>query len=254
MTSTFRYFVYLQFKGSNYHGWQIQPNAVTVQEILNQKLSLILNEKIETTGAGRTDTGVHAREFVAHFDCSINFDDKIDQIIYKMNCILPADIAIFNFRMVNTASHARFDAISRKYEYQISTTKNPFLREFSYYLPVALNIDNMNEACKILFDYKDFTSFSKLHTDVRTNLCTISEARWIILENTILFSITSDRFLRNMVRSIVGTLIKLGKEQITLNHFRNIIESKNRCNAGMSAPAEGLFLTKISYPETIFKK
>ncbi len=242
-----RYFIQLSYKGTNYHGWQVQPNAVTVQEVLEKGLSVILRENIALVGAGRTDTGVHASFFVAHFD-SIN--DNLDQsdFAYKLNSYFPKDIAIQKIWKVPDDAHARFDAVSRTYEYYITRKKNPFIDETSYKYLKELDIDAMNEAAEALQNYKDFTSFSKLHTDVKTNICTISYAKWEEKDDLLVFTIKADRFLRNMVRAIVGTLLEVGKKQITLEEFKSIIEEKNRCAAGASAPAEGLFLSNIDYP------
>ena len=247
-----RYFIQLSYKGTNYHGWQIQPNAISVQEVLTKAFSTILREDIEITGAGRTDTGVHAINFTAHFDTSkenIHLDDKL---IFKINGLLPADIAIHKILKTTNEAHARFDANSRTYNYYIHQKKDPFLQESSYYLSHALNINNMNKAAKLLFDFTDFTSFSKLHTDVKTNNCKITEAVWIQDNHKLIFTITADRFLRNMVRAIVGTLLDIGKNKLSINDFIKIIDSKKRSNAGVSVPAHGLFLTKIDYPENIY--
>ncbi len=247
-----RYFIFLRYKGTNYHGWQIQPNSITIQEVVDQKLSILLRQKIETTGAGRTDTGVHATQFAAHFDCKDDILTTKEDFIYKMNCLLPIDISVYNIRKVNPGAHARFDAISRTYEYRIAQEKNPFLTEYAYVFANSLDIDLMNKAASSLKHFNDFTSFSKLHTDVKTNNCNIVEAKWSRNDNLLIFTITADRFLRNMVRAIVGTLIDIGKGKLSLENFEKIIESKSRNEAGMSAPAHGLYLTKIIYPVTIF--
>lgn len=246
-----RYFIFLQYKGTAYHGWQIQPNAVTVQQVLEEKLFILLKNKIETTGAGRTDTGVHAREFAAHFDLENPLIDK-EHFLYKINSLLPYDISAYDIREVNNQANTRFDAISRTYEYHLTTVKDPFLTEYAYLFPWGLDIEKMNEASSKLFLYNDFTSFSKLHTDVKTNNCRIFYAQWVQNNNRLVFTITADRFLRNMVRAIVGTLIEVGKNKISIDEFCQIIERKNRCLAGMSVPAHGLYLTKIEYPHTIF--
>ena len=249
----YRYFIQLSYKGTNYHGWQIQPNAVSVQEVLTNAFSTILREDIEITGAGRTDTSVHASYFIAHFDSvkvNLHSDKKF---LFKINGLLPKDIAIHQVLHVKNDAHARFDATSRTYHYYIHQQKDPFLLESSYYLPQKLNINQMNEACKFLFQFTDFTSFSKLHTDVKTNNCKITEAFWSRDDYKLKFTITADRFLRNMVRAIVGTLIDIGKNKISLEDFIQIIEGKNRSDAGVSVPAHGLFLTNIVYPQNIFK-
>lgn len=247
-----RFFIFIQYKGTNYHGWQNQPNAVTVQQVLEEKLSVLLREKIETTGCGRTDTGVHASEFAAHFDTDNLLPEASAHFLYKINSLLPYDISVYNLLKVKPQAHARFDAISRTYEYHISTTKDPFAREFSYFYPWELNIPLMNDAAAKLKEYTDFTSFSKLHTDVKTNNCKIIEAFWAAEGSKLIFTITADRFLRNMVRAIVGTLIEVGKGKISIPDLSNILEKKNRSEAGISVPAHGLFLKKIKYPESIF--
>ncbi|OFX19258.1 MAG: tRNA pseudouridine(38-40) synthase TruA [Bacteroidetes bacterium GWA2_31_9b] len=248
-----RYFIQLSYKGTNYCGWQIQPNGITIQEVITKALSTILNEKIDLTGAGRTDTGVHALYYIAHFD-SENTSLHIDNtLIYKLNSFLPKDISIQQIFSVKADANARFDAISRTYLYYIHQQKDPFLEETSWYFPHKLNIDLMNQASDILLLYTDFTSFSKLHTDVKTNNCKIFKSQWTIDNYKLQFEIKADRFLRNMVRAVVGTLIDVGKEKITLDDFIEIIESKNRSNAGISVPAHGLFLASIEYPENIFE-
>jgi tRNA pseudouridine38-40 synthase len=247
-----RYFLFISYKGTSYHGWQIQPNSITVQQILEDSLSVILKEKISTIGAGRTDTGVHARFFCAHFD---SIDDNLDiaeKFINRLNSILPSDISISSVRKVNPDSNARYSAISRTYMYFITTVKDPFDKGASWYLKKKPDIEKMNNACSLLFNYSDFTSFSKLHSDTKTNICKIYDANWEERDNKFILTIKADRFLRNMVRAIVGTTVDVGLGKITLEEFVTIIESRNRCNAGISAPAEGLFLTGIEYPDSIF--
>ncbi len=244
-----RYFINLSYDGTNYHGWQSQDNAHTVQEELENALTVILKEKIYLTGAGRTDAGVHAKKYIAHFDVESVFDkEQIDDLIYRLNSILPLDIAILNIFSVKNESHARFTAISRTYRYYICRSKDPFNNNYAWRVYGDLDINAMNEAANALSDYIDFTSFSKLHTDVKTNNCKIIHAQWTEEYNLLVFTITADRFLRNMVRAIVGTLIDVGKGKISVEEFRKIIESKNRCDAGYSVPAKGLFLEKIEYP------
>ena len=250
-----RYFIKLSYNGTNYHGWQSQDNAVTIQSGLEKALSTILSNKIEVTGAGRTDTGVHAREYFAHFDFDSKFgNDEIKNIIYRLNAILNNDIAVSEIFKVNDDVHARFSAISRTYKYYISLNKNPFTKEFSWNVFGSIDIIKMNEAANVLFEYIDFTSFSKLHTDVKTNNCKIMQAEWNMENGMLVFTIKADRFLRNMVRAIVGTLIDVGKGKISVDEFRKIIENKNRSEAGYSVPAKGLFLEKIEYPEITFFK
>lgn len=244
-----RYFIQLSYKGTNYHGWQIQPNASTIQETLEKALSTILKEKIKTVGAGRTDTGVHARMFFAHFDTEKKDLDKIKKIVFQLNGILPADISVQNIFFVNDDVHARFNALSRTYEYHIHQKKDSFLDDFSYYLYGNLDIEKMNRAAELLSDYTDFTSLSKLHTDVRTNDCKIIQAIWEKEDHRLIFTIKADRFLRGMVRAIVGTMLELGFDKICLAEFCKIIEDKDRLKAGFSVPANGLSLVDIEYPE-----
>jgi len=247
-----RYFAYLSYKGTNYHGWQIQPNAISVQEVLNNTFSTLLREETEITGAGRTDTGVHASYYVAHFDSS-NEELDNEKTVYKLNSFLPKDIAVSSIVKVASTAHARFDAISRSYEYHIATQKNPFEIEFAHSLYSKLDIVKMNDAAHTLYEYSDFTSFSKLHTDSLTNICKITNAHWQLEEGKLVFFISADRFLRNMVRAIVGTLLSIGSDKETVLGFRKIIEAKNRNLAGQSVPPQGLFLTDIQYPDHIFQ-
>lgn len=242
-----RYFIQLNYKGTNYHGWQVQPNAVTVQEVLETCLSTMLRTSVPVTGAGRTDTGVHASFFVAHFESVKNDLDHPD-FVYKMNSFLPEDIAIQKIWKVTANAHARFDALSRTYHYFISREKDPFSAETSFKYLQPLDISKMNEAAKVLFNYIDFTSFSRLHTDVKTNDCTIYEAEWKEESGQLVFTIKANRFLRNMVRAIVGTLLEVGKGKLSVLEFQEIIEQKDRGAAGASAPAKGLFLSGIKYP------
>ena len=242
-----RYFIKLAYNGTNYHGWQSQPNAASVQETINKAFSVIFNSEINVMGAGRTDTGVHAKEMYAHFDFETPFDNK--NLIHKLNSYLPKDIVIYDIISVHEEAHARFDATKRTYEYYINTFKDVFLKEGSWYYHKELDIDLMNEASKLLFNHTDFQCFSKVNTDVNTFDCTIFEAHWAqeTDNQNLIFTITANRFLRNMVRAIVGTLVYVGLHKITLDDFNNIIVSKNRSNAGFSAPAHGLYLTKIDY-------
>lgn len=246
-----RYFIYLSYDGARYHGWQIQPNGISVQEVLNKALSTLLREPIEVTGAGRTDAGVNASLMVAHFDCQQTTDNG--QLTYRLNKLLPPDIVIHKIQQVKDDAHARFSATSRTYHYYIITEKSPF-EPYAYRFPQPLDFDKMNEAAKTLFDYIDFTSFSKLHTDVKTNNCHIITARWEQLSPIKWqFTITADRFLRNMVRAIVGTLLDVGRGVLTIEQFREIIEKKDRCSAGTSVPGNALFLADVTYPEDIFE-
>jgi len=246
-----RYFIEMAYNGAAYHGWQIQPNAITVQQVLEDALSKALRQKIETIGAGRTDTGVHASYFVVHFDCDLEvIDYKI--VVDKINRILRNDVVVFDIQRVADDAHSRFSATSRRYEYVLSLTKNPFLQGLAYRPHCQLDFDRMNSACQLLFEYIDFTSFSKLHTDVKTNNCKISKAHWEPRGNEWIFTIEADRFLRNMVRAIVGTLLDVGRGKISIDDFRNIIERKNRSEAGTSVPPEALFLVDIGYPSELF--
>lgn len=241
-----RYFIKFAYNGKNYFGYQIQPNAISVQETLEKALSLLLREQILIVGAGRTDSGVHAKEMFAHFDIESAIDSPT--LVKKLNSFLPKDIVVYDFINVDDEAHARFDATKRTYEYDIHTFKDAFINEGSWYQHQTLDVDKMNEACKILFDYVDFECFSKVHTDVHTFNCKIYEANWQQNGNQLKFTISADRFLRNMVRAIVGTMINIGIGKISLEDFRNIIESKDRSQAGFSVPAHGLYLVKVEYP------
>lgn len=241
-----RYFLHLAYNGTKYHGWQIQPDAISVQEELEKCLSLKLGEKIGVTGCGRTDTGVHARNFYAHFDTEKSISNCND-FVYRLNIFLPDDIVVYKCWEVDADFHARFDAKSRTYHYYITRTKNPFHTNDAFYYYGKLDIELMQEAANILFDYTDFTSFSKLHTQVKTNNCKIMEARFYEDDELLVFEIKADRFLRNMVRAVVGTLLEVGKGKLTLQQFRDVIENKNRCSAGTSMPAHALFLEDVEY-------
>ena len=243
-----RYFLQCSYKGTNYHGWQVQPNAVSVQETLEKALSTILRETVAVVGAGRTDTGVHASYYILHFDLNNAIDPNFD-LAYKLNSLLPEDIAVQRFWLVDEEAHARFSALSRSYHYFIVTSKNPFAAETSYRYLLPLDLERMNEATKVLSDYTDFTSFARLHTDVKTNNCKIYQAEWTQENDRLMFVIKADRFLRNMVRAIVGTLLEVGKGKLSIDGFREIIEQKDRGAAGASAPAKGLFLVDIEYPK-----
>ncbi len=250
-----RYFIELAYNGQNFHGWQIQPNAITVQEVLQNALKTVLRQKVDIMGCGRTDTGVHARQFFAHveFDLSASKMD-VDLLTYKLNHFLNNDISIFRIFKVNEAAHSRFEALSRTYEYRLRMDKYPFDQEYTYRSSYPkLDFDLMNQAAALLFNYSDFTSFSKTGTDVKTNNCKIMHAEWKNENDVWIFTIKADRFLRNMVRAIVGTLLELGSGKINLEDFKKIIESKNRSNAGWSVPAHGLALVKLEYPGWIYK-
>jgi tRNA pseudouridine38-40 synthase len=247
-----RYFIQFSYFGKAYHGWQSQPNAITVQEVLENALSVLLSEKIQLVGAGRTDAGVHAREMYAHFDF-VALTDKTD-LVYRLNSFLPGDIAVTNIHPTVDEAHARFDALQRTYEYWISDTKNPFLQETAYYIKHPLDISGMNKSAELLLGKQDFECFSKSKTDVNNHFCTITHAQWNREREYIVFKISADRFLRNMVRAIVGTLLDVGTGKTDLDTVKAIIKSKDRTTAGVSVPAKGLYLTAVSYPNTIFKK
>lgn len=241
-----RFFIQLAYNGTNYHGWQSQPNAKSVQETIEKALSTLLQEPISIVGAGRTDAGVHAKEMYAHFDVNQSFD--FEKLVQKMNSFLPKDIVIFDIFPVHADAHARFDAVSRSYEYKIHTFKNVFQEQGSWLHNIPLNVGKMNQAAQILLEYQDFECFSKTHTDVFTFNCDIKKAFWVKNDQELTFHITADRFLRNMVRAIVGTLIQIGLGKKEVSEMHNIIQSKNRGLAGFSVPAKGLYLTEIVYP------
>ena len=302
-----KYFIYLQYDGTNYHGWQTQPDAVTVQDVIEQKLSMLLRRQIFIVGAGRTDAGVHASQMVAHFALTenqaerepeeaeeqteaTNFEaqpevvtekeatsadiapeskasaplelsaEELKTLTFKLNQVLPEDIVIQKIIPVRDEAHARFSPISRTYRYYITTHKALYNRDYVMRMFEPLDIEMMNHACAKLFCYEDFTSFSKLHTDTKTNNCKIMEAYWTARPKDgaegwnydYVFTIKADRFLRNMVRAIVGTLIQVGRHRMTIQEFAQVIERKDRCTAGDSVPAKGLFLEEIEYPENIF--
>ena len=240
-----RYFIELSYNGKNYHGWQIQPDVISVQEKLNIALSIILQVKTEVVGAGRTDTGVHASQMFAHFD--VDSELKGDYV-FKLNSILPDDIVVYKLFLVDDEKHVRFDAVSRSYEYKIWLGRNPFLLDVTWQIHSQnLDINLMNEAASLLLEYEDFQTFSKVKTDVYTFNCNVTQAVWKKNINELTFYISANRFLRNMVRSIVGTLLDVGLGKLSQDDFRKIIESKNRGKAGLSVPAKGLFLTQIKY-------
>jgi tRNA pseudouridine38-40 synthase len=248
----FRYFIYLSYLGTNYKGWQVQPGKPTVQGVLENAMSVILQESISVTGAGRTDTGVHATQFVAHFDSRRDDLSNRQNILFRLNRFLPADIAAEKIVAVKADSHARFDALSRTYEYTVSTRKDPFLTGRVWMRHGILDIEKMNMACTYMMEYSDFTSFSKLHTDVKTNNCIIHEAAWRRENNLLIFRITANRFLRNMVRAVTGTMVDIGSGLREPGEIRTIIEARDRSAAGKSAVAAGLVLKSIEYPDSLF--
>jgi tRNA pseudouridine38-40 synthase len=241
-----RYLLEIAFKGTRYHGWQIQHNALSVQEVVNEKLSILLGENIETLGCGRTDTGVHATSYFVHFDVAKKLDEE--KHIFKLNQILPDDIAAYQLKEVHTEFNARFDATSRTYEYHITHQPNPFITDTAWYQYGSLDLAAMNEAAKLLIGKKDFECFSKVHTQVNNFICDVTEAYWKQENEKVIFTITANRFLRNMVRAIVGTLVEVGRGKLQPEDMQRILDSKDRSSAGQSVPAHGLFLTKIIYP------
>lgn len=247
-----RFFITLAYNGANYVGWQIQPNGISVQQVLQEALSTILRVEVDVVGAGRTDAGVHAREMHAHFDWE-GESFPADELLHKLNNFLPRDIALSSIRPVNADAHARFSALSRTYTYHVTTVKDPFLYPFSYRLHYTPDIAVMNKLCAVLKEYEDFTSFSKLHTDVKTNNCRVFHAGWEQTEEGFYhFTIQADRFLRNMVRAIVGTLLEAGRGRLDERGFRRIIEARNRNVAGDSVPGHALFLEEVTYPNDIW--
>ena len=246
-----RFFINFSFKGTNYHGWQSQPNANSIQDEMERSMSILLDEQIKLIASGRTDSGVHAHKMIAHFDSKLHSNPNID-FVYKLNQFLPEDISVNSIRRVKDDAHARFDALSRTYEYFINTKKTPFGNEFHYNFDQSLDIKVMKEATKLLVQYDDFECFSKSRTDVKTFICNISFADWTLIDNGYKFTITANRFLRNMVRAIVGTMIDIGSKKKFLDDLTKIIESKDRSLAGFSVPAKGLFLTEIEYPKNIY--
>lgn len=248
-----RYFIYLAYDGTNYHGWQIQPNGISVQECLMKALTTFLRRDTEVIGAGRTDAGVHASLMVAHFDYEGEPLDVVT-VAEKLNRLLPPDISVYKVCRVKSDAHARFDATARTYKYYVTMEKSPFNRQYRWRQYCPLDFEKMNEAAQTLFEYTDFTSFSRLHTDAKTNNCRIMYAEWSQEnETTWVFTIQADRFLRNMVRAVVGTLVEVGRGKLTIEGFRSVIEQQDRCKAGSSAPGHALFLVNVEYPKEVFE-
>lgn len=247
-----RYFIQLSYNGTPYHGWQRQPNAVTVQQTIEEALSTILRMPTTIMGAGRTDTGVHAQTMYAHVDIPHEGVTDLTKLTYQLNNFLPPSIAVQNIAPMKEDAHARFDATYRSYLYRIQTHKNPFTQERAFYHKIPLDLEQMQEAANILKTYTDFECFSKSNTDVNTYLCVIKEATWSQVANEYHFTITADRFLRNMVRAIVGTLVEIGQGKKPASWMHEVIKGKNRSLAGASVPAHGLYLTDIGYPKHIF--
>lgn len=246
-----RYFVFFAYNGAGYHGWQSQPNALTVQQEMEQAFEKLLQEPIALTAAGRTDAGVHASFMVAHFDTSNSLPENL---CFLLNQYLSNAISINRIQNVSDSAHARFDALSRTYQYTISSVKNPFRYPYQYYIKGSLDLAQMNASATLLLEYEDFECFSKVNTDVKTFMCQIEKAHWESLENQYIFTIKANRFLRNMVRAIVGTLIEIGQGKRTLDSLHKTLRSKDRSQAGYSVPAHALFLTDIEYPKTLFKQ
>lgn len=241
-----RYFITFSYDGTAYHGWQIQPHSVSVQEEIQKALSTLLRRPMEVVGAGRTDTGVHARKMFAHFDSE--YELECPQLVYKLNKLLPRDIAVQQVERVADDMHARFSAKSRTYHYYVHLDKNPFLRSYSWQVYGTPDFELMNRAAAVLMEYTDFTSFSKVNTDTKTNDCTITEAHWDrVADGQWRFTITANRFLRNMVRAIVGTLMEVGRGRMTIEQLRNVVDAKDRCRAGDSVPGNALFLVDVKY-------
>jgi len=245
-----RYFIEFSYNGRAYHGWQNQPNAITVQEVLEQAISTLLRQEIAVVGAGRTDAGVHAKQMFAHFDVTELLEIK--DLVFRLNAFLPEDIAVKNIRLAKPDAHARFDAIERTYEYWVVRNKNPFYLQSAHVSLLPLDMDAMNKAAAILMEYTNFECFSKSNTDVKTFDCDVKHAIWQEAGEKLVFAITANRFLRNMVRAIVGTLLEIGLGKKQPGAIRDIIASRDRGNAGASVPAKGLYLTKVMYPESIF--
>ncbi len=245
------YFLKIAYRGTAYHGWQVQENAHTVQAELNEKIGILTGQPINVVGCGRTDTGVHAREFYLHLDMEKELTLSPVDFVFKLNRFLPEDIAVYGVWEVPSGAHARFDAVSRTYRYYILTEKDPFTRELAMSYNGKLNPEVMQRASHVLLGRQDFTSFSKLHTQTATNICHITHAAWEQKNNFLIFSITADRFLRNMVRAIVGTLLEIGRGKMQPEEIETIIDAKDRRRAGYSAPAQGLFLERVRYPDEL---
>lgn len=245
-----RYFLDVAYNGTNYHGWQVQPNAHTVQGELEAALSRLLRQPVGVVGSGRTDTGVHAEQQLVHIDWEGALD--LEQLQFRLNAMMPPDIAVKKVFPVHPKAHARFSATDRSYEYRICRQKNPFQQKQCYVNTRSLDVAAMNEAAALMLDWEDFECFSRVHTEVKHFRCLIKEAKWVEEGEWLIFYITANRFLRNMVRAIVGTLLEVGQHRMSLSGFREVLESRDRSKAGRSAPAQGLFLTRVQYPENIY--
>lgn len=244
-----RYFIEFSYFGKGYHGWQRQPNAISVQQVLEEVFSTLTGNEKSLVAAGRTDTGVHAKQLFAHFE-SEKINDTVD-LVFRMNSFLPDDISVRRIFEVPSEAHARFDATERTYEYWLVQKKNPFYSDTAYYVNRPLDIQKMNEAAKVMMEYTDFECFSKSHTDVKTYICNIKKAQWQEINDRLVFRINADRFLRNMVRAVVGTLLEVGLGKRTVNDVKDILESKDRSKAGPSVPAKGLYLVEVKYPQEV---
>lgn len=250
--TVFRYFVQISYLGTAYHGWQIQPNALTVQEAMDERLSLLLHTDIRSVGCGRTDAGVHAHDFFLHFDLDHSLTrTECEDLVYKLNRFLPADISVKTLFPVKEEVHARFSALSRTYTYTISTRKNPFGMQTSWHYSYALDLDSLRAAAAQLLEYTDFAAFSKKDTDIVGTHCTLMVSDWTETEHGLIYTVKANRFLRNMVRALVGTQLKIGKGLLSLDGLRAVVESRDRCKAGESVPAQGLSLVQVIYPEHI---
>ena len=246
-----RYFVQFSYFGTAYHGWQKQPNAITVQSVLEDAFSKLMRTEVVLMGAGRTDAGVHARQMFAHFD--VEPIANIPDLVFRLNAFLPDDIAVQDIVEVSDAAHVRFDATERTYEYWVTQKKDVFLTDRAHYIWQPLNVAQMNEATTLLLEHTDFECFSKSNTDVKTYICDVVYARWELKNETLVFTITANRFLRNMVRAVVGTLLEVGTGKSDIKNFKRILASKDRSEAGASVPAKGLYLTRVKYPENTFR-
>ena len=246
-----RYFLDISYRGTDFHGWQTQKNAHSVQETIENALAVVLQSEISIVGSGRTDTGVHARQQVAHFDILMLKDPQ--ELVYKLNALLPKSIAINDCKKVSVSAHARFDAVSRRYLYYINQKKDPFSVGYSYYFTRGLQVEKIREACELLKTWTDFESFSKVKTDVKTFDCNIFDVRWLETTSGYILDISANRFLRGMVRAIVGTLLDVGLGKLSLSDFALIKEQKDRSAAGAAVPPEGLFLVEVKYPESIYQ-
>ncbi len=248
-----RYFIEIAYDGTPYYGWQRQPNAITVQEVLENALSKLMREKILVSGAGRTDAGVHAQQLFAHFDLNDDYEPEAClQLVFRLNRFLPPSIAVNSVFKVNPQAHARFDALSRSYAYWLTPKKDPFLVNRAYLLENPLNIEAMNGAAKMLLGKKDFKCFSRSKTDVKTYICEVTQAEWQQEDCGYVFRVSADRFLRNMVRAMVGTLLKMGHDGDGVLDMQKILEGRDRKYAGPSVPAHGLYLTQVTYPDSIY--